>query len=124
MVRMLPIFFGFSRFFRHFEGQQYHTLYCNNHRYYSNSIANQAYYAFRHVLSCFHNENNLTKPICLVSGRNTIFMYKLPYLLISKMADFLLLTWLRTNYCVTRKTSITVHWQATCVLVLRLLSKL
>ena len=53
-------------------------------------------------ISCFHNENDLTKLIRLVSGRNTIFMYKLPsklpYLLTSKMAEFLLLTWLRTNY--------------------------
>ena len=103
---MLPIFVGFSRFFRHFEGQRYRTLYCKNHRYYSDSIANQECYTFRHVLSCFHNENDLNKLIRLVSGRNTICMYKLPYLLTSKMADFLMLTWLRTNYCVTRKTSI------------------
>ena len=36
------------------------------------SISNQACYAFRHVLSCFHKENDLTKLISLVSGRNTI----------------------------------------------------
>ena len=44
--------------------------------------------------------------IPVISGHNAIFMYKLPYLLTSKMADFLLLTWLQTNYCVTSKTSI------------------
>ena len=33
-------------------------------------------------------------------------MYKILYLLTSKMVDFLLLTWLWTNYCITCKTTI------------------
>ena len=35
----------------------------------------------------------------------SMFLYKLLCLLTSMMADSLLLTWLPTNYCITRKTS-------------------
>ena len=55
-------------------------------------IANQACYGFQHVLSYFHSKKELSNLIPLVSTRNNIFMYKLLYLLTSKMADFLLLT--------------------------------
>ena len=103
---LLLIFLGFSCFFHHFEGQQYRTFYCKNHCHYSNLIANQRCYTFWHVLLYFRNENELTKLIPLVNRRNYIFMYKHPYLLTSKMANFLLLTWLQTNDCVTHKTSI------------------
>ena len=34
-----------------------------------------------------------------------IFVYKLQYMLTSKIADFILLAWLQTNYYVTCKTS-------------------
>ena len=90
-----PIFSGFSRLFRHFEGQQYRTFYGKNHRHYCDLNANQVCYAFRYVLSYFHNENELTKLKPLISGRNFIFAYKLQYILTSKMADFILLTWLK-----------------------------
>ena len=46
----------------------------------------------------FHNENELTKLkplISLISGCNFIFVYKLQYILTSKMANFILLTWLQ-----------------------------
>ena len=48
---MLLIFLGFSHFFHHFEVQGYQMFYCNNHCHYSDLIANQACYAFQHVLS-------------------------------------------------------------------------
>ena len=89
------IFFRFSRLFRHFEGQRYRTFYGKNHRHYCNLNTNQVCYAFRYVLSYFHNENELTKLKPLISGRNFIFAYKLQYILTSKMADFILLTWLQ-----------------------------
>ena len=63
---------------------------------YGDLIANQVCYAFRHVLSYFHNKNELTKLKLLISGCNSIFVYKLLYKLTSKMADFILLTWLQT----------------------------
>ena len=104
-----PIFSGFSRFFRHFEGQRYRTFYGKNYRHYCDLNPNQVCYTFRYVLSYFHNENELTELKRFISGRNSIFVYKLQYILTSKMADFILLTWLqlrKTNYYVTRKTSI------------------
>ena len=104
-----PIFSGFSRFFCHFEGQRYRTFYSKNHRHYCDLNANQVCYTFQYVLSYFHNENKLTELKRFISGRNSIFVYKLQYILTSKMADFILLTWLqirKTNYYVTRKTSI------------------
>ena len=52
-------------------------------------------YAFRYILSYFHNENELTKLKPLISGSNFIFAYKLQYILTLKMADFILLTWLQ-----------------------------
>ena len=88
--------------FPSFEGQRCQIFYCKMHRH-SNLIANQDCYTFWHVLSYLHNENEL---YMLISGRNSIFMYKLLYLLSSKVADFLLLTWLWNDYCVTCKTSI------------------
>ena len=90
-----PIFSGFSRFFRHFEGQRYWTFYGKNHRHYWDLNANQVCYTFRYVLSYFHNENELTELKRFISGRNSIFVYKLQYILTSKMADFILLTWLQ-----------------------------
>ena len=90
-----PIFSRFSRLFRHFEGQRYRTFYGKNHRHYCDLNANQVCYAFRYVLSYFHNENELTKLKPLISGRNFIFAHKLQYILTSKMADFILLTWLQ-----------------------------
>ena len=69
-------------------------------------IANQACYAFQHVLSYFHSKKEMSNLIPPVSAHNNIFMYKLLYLLTSKMADFLLLTWLQTNYCIIHKNSI------------------
>ena len=90
-----PVFYGSSRLFRHFEGQQYRTFYGKNHRHYCDLNANQVCYAFRYVVSYFHNENELTKLKLLMSGRNFIFVYKLQYILTSKMADFILLTWLQ-----------------------------
>ena len=104
-----PIFSGFSRFFGHFEGQRYRTFYGKNHRHYCDLNANQVCYTFRYVLSYFHNENELTELKRFISRRNSIFVYKLQYILTLKMADFILLTWLqlrKTNYYVTRKTSI------------------
>ena len=94
-----PIFSGFSRFSRHFEGQRYRTFYGKNHRHYCDLNANQVCYTFLYVLSYFHNENELTELKRFISGRNSIFVYKLQYTLTSKMADFILLTWLqfRTN---------------------------
>ena len=89
-----PIFSGFLCFFRHFEGQRYRTFYGKNHRHYCDLIANQVCCAFRHVLSYFHNENEFTKLKLLISGCNSIFVYKLQYKLTSQMADFILLTWL------------------------------
>ena len=80
---------GFSR---HFEAQWYWMFYSKNHHHYCDLIANQVYYAFRQVLSYFQDENVLTKLKSLISRRNFIFMYKLTYLLTSKMADLLLLT--------------------------------
>ena len=106
-----PIFSGFSLFFRHFEGQRYRTFYCKNHRHYCDLNANQICYTFRYVLSYFHNENELTELKRFISGCNSIFVYKLQYILTSKMADFILLTWLqlrKTNYYVTSKTSIII----------------
>ena len=50
---LLPIFLGFSHFFLHFEGQQS----VSGIRHYSDLIANQARYAFQHVLSYVHNED-------------------------------------------------------------------
>ena len=85
------------------------TLNSKNHHHYSNLIANQACYTFWHVLSYFQNENKLTKLIHLISGCKSIFMYNFLHLLISKMANFILLTWLRTNFCVTCKTSIGIQ---------------
>ena len=90
-----PILSGFPRFFRHFEGQWYRMFYGKNHRHYCDLNANQVCYAFRYVLSYFHNENELTELKHLISGRNSIFLYKLQYILTSKMADFILLTWLQ-----------------------------
>ena len=90
-----PIFSGFSRLFRHFEGQLYQTFYGKNHRHYWDLNVNQVCYAFRYVLSYFHNENELTKLKPLISRHNFIFTYKLQYILTSKMADFILLTWLQ-----------------------------
>ena len=90
-----PIFSGFSRFFRHFEGQRYRTFYSKSHRHYCDLNANQVCYTFRYVLSYFHNENELTELKRFISGRNSIFVYKLQYILTSKMADFILLTWLQ-----------------------------
>ena len=90
-----PIFSGFSRLFRHFEGQWYRTFYSKNHLQYCNLNANQVCYAFRYVLSYFHNENELTKLKPFISGRNSIFAYKLQYVLTSKVADFIPLTWLQ-----------------------------
>ena len=90
-----PIFSGFSHFFRHFEGQRYRTFYSKNHRHYCDLNANQVCYTFRYVLSYFHNENELTELKHFISGRNSIFVYKLQYILTSKMADFILLTWLQ-----------------------------
>ena len=109
-LKWLP-FYRFSWDFLAFPpfwGSTVSTFYCKNHHHYSDLIANQVCYAFWHVLSHFHNENELTKRIRLVSGCHSIFTYKRPYFLTSKIADFLLLTWLRTNYCVTRKTSIII----------------
>ena len=75
-----PIFSGFSRFSRHFEGQRYRTFYSKNHRHYCDLNANQVCYTFRYVLSYFHNENELTELKRLISGRNSIFVYlKLQY---------------------------------------------
>ena len=82
-------------FFRHFEGQRYRTFYSKNHRHYCDLNANQVCYTFRYVLSYFHNENELTELKRFISGRNSIFVYKLQYILTSKMADFILLTWLQ-----------------------------
>ena len=79
----------------HFEGQRYWTFYGKNHRHYCDLNPNQVCYTFQYVLSYFHNENELTKLKCLLSGRNSILVYKLQYILISKMADFILLTWLQ-----------------------------
>ena len=90
-----PIFSAFSRLFCHFEGQPYRTFYGKNHGHYWDLNVNQVCYAFRYVLSYFHNENELTKLKPLISGRNFIFAYKLQYILTSKMADFILLTWLQ-----------------------------
>ena len=90
-----PIFSGFSRFSRHFEGQRYRTFYDKNHRHYCDLNANQVCYTFRYILSYFHNENELTELKRFISGRNSIFVYKLQYILTSKMADFILLTWLQ-----------------------------
>ena len=90
-----PIFSGFSCFFRHFEGQRYRTFYGKNHRHYCDLNANQVCYAFQYVLSYFHNENELTELKRFISGRNSIFVYKLQYILTPKMADFILLTWLQ-----------------------------
>ena len=109
-----PIFSGFSRFSCHFEGQRYRTFYGKNHRHYFDLNANQVCYTFRYVLSYFHNENELTELKRFISGRNSIFVYKLQYILTSKMADFILLTWLQLrNYYVTRKTS--MGWCNRCV---------
>ena len=66
-----------------------------NNRHYCDLNANQVCYAFRYVLSYFHNKNELTKLKPLISGRNFIFTYKLQYTLTSKMADFILLIWLQ-----------------------------
>ena len=78
-----------------FWGQRYRTFYGKNHRHYCNLNANQVCYAFRYVVSHFHNENELTELKRLISGRNSIFVYKLQYILTSKMADFIPLTWLQ-----------------------------
>ena len=55
----------------------------------------------------FHDESNLTTLTHLINEFNTVFIIQIPVLLTSKMADFQLFTWLQTDYCVTRKTSIT-----------------
>ena len=75
---MLPIFLGFSRFFRHFEGQWFRMLLCKNHRHYPDLIANQTCYDFRRVLSYFHNDNEL----------NTMFMRQTPVLVDLKDGGF------------------------------------
>ena len=54
----------------------------------------------------FHSKNELTELKPHISRRNFIFVYKLHYMLTSKMADFILLTWLQTNYYITWKTSV------------------
>ena len=97
------IFSGFFRFFYHFEGQRHRMFYGKNHRHYCNLTANQVCCAFRHVLSYFHNENGLTMLKLLISGRNSVFMYKLQYKLTSKMGTVDMVT---TNYYITRRTSI------------------
>ena len=84
------IFSGFSRIFLHFEGQRYRMFYGKNHCHYCDLNTNQVCYAFRYLLSYFHNENELTKLKPLISGRNSIFVYKLQYILTSKMP---------TSYC-------------------------
>ena len=61
------------------------------------------YVVVEHVLSYFHNKNEFTKLNLLTSGHNSIFVYKLQYKLTSKIDDFILLTWLQTNYYVTHK---------------------
>ena len=80
-LRTSPIFSGFSRLFRNFEGQRYGTFYGKNHLhwYYCDLNANQVCYAFQYVLSYFHNENKLTKLKPFISGRNSIFAHKLQY---------------------------------------------
>ena len=78
-----------------FEGQRYRTFYSKNHRHYCDLNANQVCYTFQYVLSYFYNENELTELKRFISGRNSIFVYKLQYILTSKMADFILLTWLQ-----------------------------
>ena len=90
-----PIFSGFSRFSRHFEGQQYRTFYGKNHRHYCDLNANQVCYTFRYVLSYFHNENELNELKRFISGHNSVFVYRLQYILTLKMANLILLTWLQ-----------------------------
>ena len=70
-LRILPLFL-------HFEGQRYRTFYGKNH---CDLNVKQVCYAFQYVLSYFHiNENELTELTRLISGRNSIFVYKLQYI--------------------------------------------
>ena len=51
-------------------------FYCNNHCHCSDLIANQACYAFQHVLS--PEQNELTNHLPFVTGHNNIFMLQTP----------------------------------------------
>ena len=95
MASHITDFLRILSLFRHFEGQRYRTFYGKNHRHYCDLNANQVCYTFRYVLPYFHNENELTEPKRFISGRNSIFVYELQYILTSKMADFILFTWLQ-----------------------------
>ena len=78
MAFQITDFLRILSLFHHFEGQRYRRFYSKNHRHYCDLNANQVCYTFRYVLSYFHNENELTELKRFISGRNSIFVYKLP----------------------------------------------